>query len=85
MTITVTRRFEKSLKRLPPHIQRKFREQLQRLVEAPHHPSLKLKKMRGTDDIWEARVDYQYRLVFSYMPDGMLLHDIGTHQIYERV
>ena len=85
MKIISTRRFEKSYRKLPDKTRKKFAKQLTYLLENSQHPSLGVRKLQGEVGLWEARVDYRYRFVFSYSNDAIVLLNIGTHQIYERV
>jgi len=65
--------------RLPSHIQRKANKQLRLLAQNPRHPSLQVKRIRGTASIWEARVDRQYRLSFEMVGDTIYLRAVGNH------
>ena len=85
MTFVLTRRFEKSYRKLPQLTQRKFDKQLKLLRADRAHPSLGVRKIQGERNLWEARVDYHYRFVFSQSEDSITLFDIGTHQVYQRV
>lgn len=53
--------------------------QIRLLADNPRHPSLQVKKIRGTSDIWEARVDRQYRMSFEWTGDVILLRVVGNH------
>lgn len=83
MTIRVSRRFIKQRKKLPPPVEKKLKRQIKRLVENREHPSLNIKKMRARDDIYEARIDYHYRMTFQINDDVLILRQVGTHQIYD--
>jgi mRNA-degrading endonuclease RelE of RelBE toxin-antitoxin system len=43
------------------------------------HPSLHTKRIQGTDGIWEARVDYSYRLSFEIVDETIYLRVVGNH------
>jgi hypothetical protein len=53
------------------------------LKENPRHPSLRFKKIEGTD-VWSARVGSQYRALAREVGDEMRWHWIGTHNDYNR-
>jgi len=72
-------RFKKLYRNLPASIRRKALRQIRRIAKNPHHPSLQIKKMKGTADIWEARVDLQYRMTFERQGDRIFLRVIGNH------
>jgi mRNA interferase RelE/StbE len=77
-----SRRFKKSYKKLPQNIQEKADRKLRILAESPSHPSLQTKKMINQDDIWEARIDFHFRMTFEVYENIIVLRTIGTHEIY---
>jgi mRNA-degrading endonuclease RelE of RelBE toxin-antitoxin system len=76
-----TERFKKDFKKLPNEIRSKLTETLNKYILNEHYPSLHVKKMEGTGDIWEMRVTVNYRITFHKLTDGVLLRRIGTHSI----
>jgi mRNA interferase RelE/StbE len=58
-------------------------EKFLRLVEEnPRHPSLRIKKIQGTADIFEASVNMSVRVSFQYIkPDTVFLRNIGEHDM----
>ena len=56
-------------------------EKFLRLIAAnPRHPSLRIKKIQGTEDIFEATVNMAVRVTFQYLkPDTIYLRNIGEH------
>jgi mRNA interferase RelE/StbE len=81
MLLYRTARFKKDFKRLPNVSQVRVGNVLQRLVADTRHPSLRVKKMEGTPDIWEMRVSDNYRITFQFVEDGILLRRVGTHNM----
>jgi len=73
-------KFKKLFKKLPEAIRNKFAKQIILLEKDIRHPSLHSKKMQGYPDIWEARVDYQYRFTFNWQSDVIVLRVIGKHE-----
>ncbi len=59
-------RFSKQYQLLPVDIQRKAQKAFQLFVKNSNHPSLRIKRVKGTRDIWEGRIDIQYRFTFHY-------------------
>lgn len=53
------------------------------LIRNPRHPSLRVKKLRGTDK-FEIRVSKGYRLTFRYADDVLELRRVGTHDILKK-
>ena len=62
-------RFKKAYKSLPKRIQEKTAKAFISLRDNPAHPSLGVKKIQGHTDIWEGRIDNQYRFTFHYEKD----------------
>ena len=58
----------------------KLRKQLGLLISNPRHPSLGIKKIKGTRSIFEARVDDHYRFTFEFGErNEIILRVIGAH------
>ena len=79
MTILAYERFRKAYRELPPSIQRKVDKQLKLLVSNPRHPSLQVKRIRGTESVWEGRVDLHYRMTFEIQEEVIYLRVVGNH------
>lgn len=57
----------------------KFDKQLTFLLSNLRHPSLRAKKYDEAQDIWQARVDDDYRLYFMIQGDSYILLSIIPH------
>ena len=79
MKIKAYKRFEKCYKVLPQDIKKKTDKQIKLLSENFRHPSLHTKKIKGSPDIWEVRVDIHYRMPFETIEDTIFLRVIGNH------
>jgi mRNA-degrading endonuclease RelE of RelBE toxin-antitoxin system len=80
MRILYSNLFKKKVAGLSPEVKKTLKAKLERLVENPQHPSLRSKKIQGTDGIFEVSVTMGIRLTFQYMDDGaILLRNIGEH------
>jgi mRNA interferase RelE/StbE len=66
LRLTLTERFRKSALELEPDVREKLKKQLGLLASDPRHPSLRIKKIKGTGSIFEARVDRDVRFTFEY-------------------
>ena len=44
---------------------------------------MRLKRTRGTEDIWEARVTSGYRLTLQIAGDTLILRRIGAHDVFK--
>ena len=49
------------------------------LIENLNHPSLRAKKYGGTDDIWQARVNRNWRFYFRIVGDTYVIVEIIPH------
>ncbi len=78
-----TERFKKAFRALPKPVQEKAVKALRLLAENPRHPSLQVKKIQGTENVWEARVDRKYRFTFQFEDDNdqtmIVLRNIDNH------
>lgn len=74
------RSFKKVLKR-HPNLKSKVQSKLAIFAQNRNHPSLKLHKLTGElKKDWSIFLDDDLRLIFIYVPDGILLLDIGKHE-----
>lgn len=79
MNISYTDRFLKSYRQAPLSIQRKFIKQVRFLELDLRYPSLHAKKYDEALDIWQARVDRNWRFYFQIKSEQIYLIDIMTH------
>ena len=75
-----TNAFRKDYRSLPVEIRSRVDKQLSLFFENPRHPSLKFKKLRGTD-IYELRITKGYRLTLRYKEEILELRRVGTHDL----
>ena len=79
--VSATPGFAKLLKRLPATVRQLVREKLNLYVQDPSHPSLRVKRLKGTRDVWEMSITMNYRLTFEIQGERMILRRIGTHDV----
>lgn len=83
MKIKWTPRFTRSFKKLPREIQALFEDKMYQFVDDWRHPSLRAKRVQGTEDVWEASLNMSIRITFSWLEENgvqiCLLHNIGDH------
>ncbi len=78
--LTRTERFKKSVLNLDQKTREKLKKQLKILISDPRNPSLKVKKIKGTRSIFEARVDNSYRFTFEFGEESeIILRVVGPH------
>lgn len=79
MNFLLTSRFKRAYKSLPNEIKSQAQESLRTFSVNPKHPSLHIKKIKGTKDIWEMRVNLDYRITFQMIRDYLVLRNVGHH------
>jgi mRNA-degrading endonuclease RelE of RelBE toxin-antitoxin system len=84
MQVQTTRLFDRDYAGLPAGIKGRTDKQLALLMTNPQHPSLRLKKVRGTDNIWEARISRGYRITLNIVGETIILRRIGIHDVLRR-
>lgn len=84
MKVVRSPRFDRAYKKLPEQVRDQFRKKLRLLVESHFaHPSLRVKRIQGTTDIWEASIDMNHRFTFQKIEGGILLRVIGPHEVLD--
>ena len=84
MKIYRTDNFKKKYQKLPQPIKKATQKQLELLLSNPRHPSLNIKKMQDSRNIWEARITKGYRFTFQVEKDEYILRNIGSHDILSK-
>jgi mRNA-degrading endonuclease RelE of RelBE toxin-antitoxin system len=79
MTWAHTRRSERDYRAATPAIQKAFDKQVRYLAENLNHPSLHAKKRHEATDLWQARVNRDWRFTFLIQDDTYLILAIVPH------
>ena len=79
MGIFFSERFKKDYKLFSGDIKKIIKAKLKVLSENPHHPSLRTKKIKGKEDIFETSINMIIRMTWNYHEDKILLRAIGEH------
>lgn len=82
MKINYSPKFIKSFKKLNKTDQDIFETQLNKFINKPippFHPSLRIKKIQGTNGILEMTITMGIRMTWEFIDDGILLRNIGEH------
>jgi len=87
MKVIRTESFKRDFRKLPEAIKRRTANSLRILMSNPHHPSLRVKKVRGEilkgyDNIFEGRITRDYRFFFLIETDVYILLRCGRHEEY---
>lgn len=84
MVIEYTEHFKKCYSSLPVFVQKKVDKAIILFESNPRHPSLRIEKVDFKRDIWSGRVDRNYRFTFQWIPGGIRLRKVGSHEIAYR-
>ena len=76
--------FGRDYKRLPREIRVQLPKKFTLLLNNMRHPSLRVKKMEGHEEIWEVRITKGYRFTFQKEEYGYLLRRVGSHDVLKR-
>ena len=79
MQLLYTERFQRAFADLDDEQAESVKKALRLLTANLRHPSLRIRKMQGTTDIWEARASRSLRLTFELRNDVILLRNVGAH------
>jgi len=79
MEIYFSERFRKDYKSFSDDTKKIIKAKLKILSENPHHPSLRTKKIKGKEDIFETSISAHIRMTWNYFEGKILLRAIGEH------
>ncbi len=79
MQIVLSDRAIESLRDAPPNVRRTFEKQLRFLASNLLHPSLRAKKYDESADLWQARVNQDWRFYFTIGGDTYRIEDVIAH------
>ena len=79
MRIARTEGFKKAWKQLNKEEKELARKAIRNLAIDIRYPALRVKKIRGTEHIWEARASRSLRLTFQVVGGTIILRNIGHH------
>jgi len=78
--IARTARFKKAWRELNHEERELARKALRNLVTDLRYPALRVKRMKGVQRLWEARVSRSLRMTFEIEGDTLILRNIGRHE-----
>jgi len=79
MKLVYSERFLKALRDAPLPVQRAFLKQSRFLLEDIRHPSLRAKKYSEALDLWQARVNRDWRFYFTMEGNEYRMQAITPH------
>jgi hypothetical protein len=74
-----TERFKRAYRMLEPAEQELVKKALRQLMADRSHPSLRVKRIQGTDNIWEMRAGRDIRVTLEITGEAYLLRNVGHH------
>ena len=82
---TFSQDFKKHYKKMNIHEKKQITNKLELLTKDPLHPSLRTKRIKGTDKLYESSVNIDIRIIWYYEGDIMIiLVDIRHHDILKQ-
>jgi addiction module RelE/StbE family toxin len=85
MKITYTNRFKKNYKKFSEKDKEIIKKKIKILSLDLIHSSLRTKKIKGTDGLFECSVNMDIRIIWSYHNNEIIiLLDIGRHDILQK-
>ena len=79
MKIARAARFKKAWGELSHAEKHLARKAITHLISDMHYPALRVKKIKGVSNIWEARASLSLRITFQIAGDVIILRNIGHH------
>jgi len=78
-----TRKFDKQIKSLDKNTFKQATKVIQLFIDDPSHPSLRYKKIQGTSNYYEIRVNSSVRIIIEITPENNdqinTFFIVGTH------
>lgn len=69
---------------MPPPLQSAFQKQLDLFLDNVFHPSVNLKKMKGSSNLWRGKVTKGYRFIVELEENQVTFLRIGPHDILNK-
>jgi mRNA interferase RelE/StbE len=79
MRIARTENFKRAWIQLTEEQRALARKAIENLIRDMRYPALRVKKIKGIENIWEARVSRSLRMTFRIESDIIILRNIGQH------
>lgn len=79
MRVVFTAQFEQAYEKLTGAEKRSVRKALTLLGDNLKHPGLRVKKMEGKPNVWEARPSRRLRMTFGIAGDTIVMRNVGEH------
>jgi mRNA-degrading endonuclease YafQ of YafQ-DinJ toxin-antitoxin module len=82
---TFSQRFQKNFMALTAQEKKQLKNKLKLIAQSPIHPSLRTKRIQGTDRLYESSINMDIRVIW-YSEDNatIILADVGHHDILKQ-
>ena len=74
-----TERFKRAYKKLDPEQQSNIKKAILLMESNINHPSLRVKRIQGTTNIWESSANMSLRITFTRNSEAIILRNCGKH------
>jgi hypothetical protein len=71
--------FQERVAELSDDAKKALKNKLALMIDNQKHPSLRAKKIKGYNNIFEASIVMHIRMTWEYYKDGILLRNMGEH------
>lgn len=85
MKLIRTDHFLEDYRKLPAQVRKQADRKLRYLAENLGHPSLRVKRVRKYEGVYEGSINRDYRFLFLITSEGYVLLRIGRHDILEQL
>lgn len=79
MELVRTERFKRAYRKLEPRYRKQVQKALAQLLADRTHPGLRVKRIRGTQKVWELRAGKDIRVTFEIEQEAYVLRNVGHH------
>lgn len=79
MNIYFSDLFQERVAELSDDAKKALKNKLALMIDNQKHPSLRAKKIKGYNNIFEASIVMHIRMTWEYYEDGILLRNMGEH------
>ena len=84
-SLTFSEAFKKHFEAFTEKQKKQIRNKLKILTENPAHPSLRVKRIKGTVSLWEMSANMDIRIIFEYSGETIIiLMDVGHRDILRK-
>ncbi|AEB09519.1 type II toxin-antitoxin system RelE/ParE family toxin [Desulfobacca acetoxidans] len=85
MKIRRTDKFKKDYQDLPKEIRYRFKQKISLLMGNTRHPSLRIHKIKGRENLWELSITMDYRVLFEIEGEYLVFLSVGPHKIVDQI